>query len=400
MERLETLAVTELGVPVRDGRDPSDELIAFLTAEGVTGAVNALSNDSAAEVYGVVFADEAGAPAQWFPDGAAVGFGRGELEGFRMRLRERFGQTAWVGQPDAPTDDGDRRAPFRGWGIRSFAWYTESHQFGVPELVAGALGGAVIWAPVGKGLLFVARDPQALVLSEYWRKGRSVLMWATGTRRAFAVSGWLNAELHWWDEHTLVADPSDGWQVDHEGLTVRQIVERLSQLDPAFPAMTKLARVPEDRRQDFRIELRRPSSSPDTLARVAEICGLPPQVALVAEGMLDPLGLPGAAIAEPATMAGAIWSESRMPLPGPLRWLQWWPRVTARRPLWYRILTAAVVMGALVVATLVVVVQGRSPEHALLPLVAAAVSTRDFARPRARDPLAAASPTSPTPPSD
>ena len=384
MERLETLGMTEFGVPVHDGGDPSDELVAFLTAEGVVGAVNLLGGDSSAEVYGVLFADESGVPARWFPDEAAVGFGRGDLEGFRMRLRERFGRASWVGEPDAPT--GDEPIPSaHGWGIRSFAWYTESQQFGTPELVAGALGGPVTWAPLGRGLLLVPHDPQALVISGYWRRGRSLLMWATGSRRAFAAGGPFRSDLRWWDQQFVVIDPSNGWEVDHDGLTVRQIVEGLLAFDPAFTTMTRAARVREDRRQEFRVELRKPSSSPDTFPRMAEYCGLPPEVALVAEGRLDPLELPGAVVAEPATKAEGIWLEPRIPLPGPFRVFQWWARATASRPTWYRIMTVAVVVGAIGVTALVIVA-GRPAEYALPPLGAAAVWILDYARPRPRTP--------------
>jgi hypothetical protein len=382
MERLETLGMTEFGVPVHDGHDPSHELVAFLEAEGVVGAVNVLAGDSSAEVYGVLFADESGVPAQWFPDEAAVGFGRGELEGFRMRLRERFGRAAWVGEPDAPADD-ETGPPSHGWGIRSFAWYTESQQFGAPELVAHALGGPVTWVPLGRGVLYVPHDPQALVISGYWRRGRSVLMWASRSRRAFAAGGRFRSDLRWWDQHFVVVDPSDGWQVDHDGLTMRQIVESQFELDPSFRIMARAARVREHRAQEFRIELRKPSSSPDTFARMADYCGIPAEVALVAEGSLDPLELPGAEIAGPATRAESIWLESRIPLPGPFRVFQWWARVTAGRPPWYRVMTVAVVLAAVGVTALVVVT-GRSAEYALLPLGAAAVWILDYARPRPR----------------
>lgn len=381
MERLETLAVIEFGVPVHEGRDPSDVLVEFLTAEGVVGAVNVLAGDSSSEVFGILFADESGVPAVWFPDEGGVGFGRGELERFRSRLRERFGRAAWVGEPDPPSDDWSPLV--QSWGIRSFAWYTESQQFGSPEVVARALGGPITWAPLGSGLLLVPHDPQSLVISGYWGRGRSTLMWATRSRRAFAASGMMRSDVRWWDQHFTVVDPSDGWQVDREGFTVRQIVEEFLQPDPGFATMTKAARVPADRRQEFRVELRKQSSSPETFPRMGRYCDIPPEVALIAEGLLDPLELPGAGIAEPATVAESIWTESRIPLPGPLRVFQWWARVTASRPVWYRIATVAVVLAATAL-TVVVLVQGRSAELAFLPFLAAAIWILDYARPRPR----------------
>ncbi|TYL53786.1 hypothetical protein [Agromyces mariniharenae] len=382
MERVETLGVVEFGVPVRDGSDPSDELVEFLTSEGVVGAVNVLAGDSSSEVYGILFVDESGAPALWFPDEGAVGFGRGELEEFRSRLRERFGAASWIVEPDSP---GDGPGPLaQGWGIRSFAWYTESQQFGSPEIVARALGGPVIWAPLGSGLLLVPSDPQSFVFSGYWRRGRSVLMWATHSRRAFAAAnGRFRSDFRWWDQHFEIVDPSDGWQVDQDGFTVRQIVEGLLEVDPAFTVMTKAARIRADRRQEFRVELRKPTSSLQTFERMAEYSGVPAEVALVADGRLDPLELPGAMVAEPATMAEGIWGDTRIPLRGPFRVFQWWSRATERRPLWHRIATAGVVVAAIVL-TAVVIVQGRPAEFAFLPLMAAGVWVLDFLRPRSR----------------
>ncbi len=387
MERLEWVEVHEFGVPVHDGIDPSDDLVAFLRSEGHAGAVNALAGDSASEVHGVLFVDEDGAPARWLPDGGAVGFGRGERDEFLLRFRARFGASAWIGEPDAPSADGRAGFDERSWGIRSFAWYTESQLLAVPEELARRLGTELIWAPIGRGLLLVPRDPEGAMHSGEWNTGRSVLMWSTGTRRGFAAGGPLRTDFHWWDQHPVVIDPSDGWQVDDDGFTVRQLVERLWELDLSFSDLAEAARIPEQRRQEFRIELRRPASSSETFPRLAELCGIPPEVALVAEGKLDPLELPGSGIATPVSLAESLWAESRISLPGPFgavqSWTRLWQRVTATRPLWYRVATAGVVLGALTLVVMAIA-QGRSVGQVILPLLAAIVWILDYVRTRRR----------------
>lgn len=427
MERLDECVIVELAVPARPGDDPSDDLIAFLLDEGVTGVVNALSGDTTRAVFAVVLADETGAPARWAPDGGTVGFSRGDLAGFTRKLRERFGDEAWVVDPydwpdaaaDAATESEAPAAEPLGefglgeaWGITGFAWYTEADDLNGPEFIARRVGEPVSWMRLGRGMLYLADDgasAQRLISSGAWSVAASTVMWSTGARRAAALSSKRDAYVHWWDEQWRVVDPSDGWQVDHDGLTVAQIAQRMVEKDPAFAEVVRIAGLDSegagDDAQRLRVLLRHSRSDDDTLVRLGEVLGLPPEVALIAEGSLTAEDLGEVSVAEPAGFWRALkvaflrefrTSSSAGPsgegapasgvlaeLPRGLRWLEWWLRLTAYRPVWYRIIVVVMVTGSLALAY-ARLASGAPSQAAIIPLVSAAVWTADYFMPRRR----------------
>lgn len=153
-------------------------------------------------------------------------------------------------------------------------------------------------------------DGDAAFLSGAWASSR-ITLWRAGNRRGMATVHKKTPEFFEWSVDWDVIDPSQPWKKDEHGAPVRDYLDAM--IEP--PTDTSVAEDMGRWRERFSLDadraaelraLSRGTSDAHTFRRVAEILGLPAELADAAEGRIRVSDLPGAALIAPASNWAAM----------------------------------------------------------------------------------------------
>lgn len=260
-------------------------------------------------------------------------------------------------------------------------------------LVAGAIDAPVVVAPLEHSHVYSpVSDRERLLDHQLPESTPSILLWRTSSRRGVFLRKRRVRALHWWDEAFTLADPSDSRPLPRSGWRAADVIDALrGDQEGVIADIAGAFRLDAGAAERLRVLCRRARSDDTTFAELVAILGLPPEIADIAEGRLDPESLPGAATKQPQTLKQNLseeWAEIRSvfrePTPERSRSpLDTWQRLTARRPLWYTILTVAIVGGSVALAVSRLL-GGEGLASIVIQIAVAAVWTWSYAAPRAR----------------
>lgn len=385
-------------VPVSTASDLEDVRSLLLHA-GYAGIVLDHPEDGADHVLVLVLVDDWGEPLRWRTDVGAARFVRDSTASLRAVVAHRFGDGVEIQGDEFPddddvdaTDDGARLArPVLG--ITSMAWFTFKNLDNYGGLVAGAIESPVVVAPLDRSHVYAPLEGRERLLdSQLPETYPSILLWRTASRRGVFIRKRRTRALHWWDEAFALVDPSDSRPLSGNGLRVADVIDGLRGDQGGVIADIAAAfRLDTEAAERLRILCRRRPSDDTTFSELVAILALPTELADIADGRLDPESLPGAAVKHPQTLRQNLaedWAEIRSVFrePAPERSrspFDAWQRMTARRPLWYTILTV-VIVGASVALAVSRLLAGGGPGSIVIQIVVAVLWTWSYLAPRGR----------------
>jgi hypothetical protein len=322
-----------------------------LAESGYAGSLLDHPDDDADHAFVLILVDEWGEPLRWRTDVGVPRFISDSTSSLRAVMEHRFGRGVRIAGDD---EDGlDANSPHPGLGITSMVWYTFKNLDDFGGLVAGAIGAPVVVAPLDRSHAYAPLGNRERLLDDDLPEShQSILLWKTATRRGVFIRKRRVRALHWWDEAAVLIDPSDSRPLLGLDLRVADMVAALrgdqgdviSDIGTAF-------RLEAEAAERLRILCRRPRSDDSTFSDLVTILGLPAELADLADGRLDPADLPAAVVKHPQTLRQNFaedWSEIRSVFREPAADrsrspFDAWQRLTARRPLWYTLLTVLIV---------------------------------------------------------
>jgi hypothetical protein len=325
-----------------------------LVESGYAGSLLDHPDDDADHAFVLILVDEWGEPLRWRTDVGVPRFISDSTSSLRAMMEHRFGRGVRIAADD---EDGlEEGTPHPSLGITSMVWHTFKNVDNFGGLVAGAIGAPVVVAPLDRTHIYAPLGNRERLLEDDLPESHpSILLWRTATRRGVFIRKRRARALHWWDEAAVLIDPSDSRSVLGLDLRVADVVGALKgdQGDVIADIATAF-RLEAEAAERLRILCRRPRSDDTTFSELVTILGLPAELADLADGRLDPADLPAAVVKHPQTLRQNLaedWSEIRSVFREPVSErsrspFEAWQRLTARRPLWYTLLTIVVVGGS------------------------------------------------------
>jgi hypothetical protein len=347
-----------------------DDVAAFFERHGLAGGARRDARSMGPILFVNVLMDvESGEPVRW-REHQPGGFGLDAFaeDEFAPLIASELDATVLWGDvvttadgTSEPLADDDRRFDL---GIERLVWVTRTSMEDLGGVVAGRLGVPVVEAPAGRGTIMVPTSRRdAFLTEELWGGADGLCLWTTGARRGFAVKRRRKSFVYTWDSAVRRLEPATSGRTMSDGrTTLTEILDSVMAEDTEFREESAALGLSGEAAEALRILLRRDRSDEATFARLVELAGLPAAVAAVADGTLDALDLPGARLREPQTLRQSVAGVFREALdtgatgetsaPSPSRSpLDGWQRLTAKRPLWYTLLTIAIVGGSAALAT-------------------------------------------------
>ena len=234
---------------------------------------------------------------------------------------------------------------------RRFVWATREHPSVLPIAAHHALqslgvAGIDGWLMVSPLLL-----PTDLLFSRASFSGTGLTMWRYGDRRGIIAHSRMEQMFHTWDEDPQPVDPTHGWERDDDGSRVSDYLSHLVPEQPMHSDWAKRFALDEERAERLRVCLRHPGSTAQTFLDVADILGVPSELADLVEGRVELHSLPGYSVVHPATametFRASLVTEFTVNNKGPL--LAWY-RFSTRHPLWRFVITTVGTLGLLTMA--------------------------------------------------
>lgn len=337
-----------------------DDVVAFFERHDLSGGVRRDDRANGPILYLSVLSDEAsGEPVRWRERDGAYGLDVIEAGVFaRTMARELDAVVLWgdeVNGPDGDTqlfDDSDDRFSL---AIERLAFFTRTSMADTGGLLARQLGADVVEASIGRRTLFVPVDRHDVFLTaELWTFADGISLWATRGRRGFTIKRGRNQSVFSWDAELRRIEPaSSGRTMSDRETTLESILDTVMAEDTQFAEEAAALGLSGEEAQSLRVLLRRDRSDASTFAAFAELAGLPAVVADVAEGTIEPGDVPGATLRKPQTVRQLVAEQVRQTRDTPdprLAPFDWWQRLTAKRPLWYTLLTIGLVGGSIAIA--------------------------------------------------
>lgn len=267
----------------------------------------------------------------------------------------------------------------------AIAWFSKLDSPELVGIVARTAGRPLAWAKADGGCVICDLvSPQATLDSGAWAIESEVVLWTSGAARGAGIIFRKEPYFHVWQESPIVVDPTRPWHRDGAGLTVAEYSEPLPSHYEEDVWVRRFG-LDAGRAERLRILFRQLEPTAETFTLLTDILGIGPAVAEVAEGVTHISELDGVVIVEPTTgwqafrksMAAGEGKSSD----------SWWRRLRARHPRWSMAIVVVVEVFAVGFLTLNFV-EG-DYWGMFLPVLVAAVWTRELFLRRPHDPLSA-----------